>query len=509
MRRLLTLALALVLCLSLAGCLEPENDAPEDFWEIESPVETEPEPESAPEVLTLPYLSSQPLNPVSCSDGAQQAVASLLYEGLFTLDESFTPQNALCVSYVRSTNGKTYTFTLREDVTFTDGTALTPADVIAAYRRAQVSDRYAARFENITGMRAGRGTVILTLARADSALPALLDIPVFKSGTDKYTAPIGTGPYRFVSDESGEYLARNESWWNDGSGLPDRIALVAAKDADTSVYLFTAGKAHLLTADLLGETPAASVGGTEITDAPTTTMYYLAFNATKKMPTADKTLRVAMNAALDRDAIVTSLLADHARSAQFPISPVSPLYPAELETTYTAGSYGEALAARSSGNAAPLELRLIVNEENSFKAALAEHIARALSQSYVTVTPVVLSWADYLVALNEKDFDLYLGEVRLTADWNITSLVGTNGALNYGGFTDASTDTALAAFLAKETTATAAALCARLAEEAPILPVAFKSLSVLTPAGKINGVSPTQTHPLNRLEAWTFRFNEQ
>lgn len=507
MKRLLIFALLLALCLPLSGCLDAEDEEPEDFWELEEPIEIEEPAPEEPTVFTLPYLSSQSLNPITCSDGVQQMAASLLYEGLFTLDEHFVPQNALCSSYVKSGNGLSYTFTLRDGVVFTDGSALTPADVVSAYRRAQVSDRYAARFANITGIRAGRNTVILTLARADSALPALLDIPIIKSGTDKYPVPVGTGPYRFGSDEKGDCLLRNASWWGGGEGLPERIALAAAKDAGAAAYLFSANRAHLLTADLLSDSPAASIGGVELTDAPTTTLYYLGFNAKKGAATADRTLRAAMGAALDREAIIASLLANHADAARFPISPASALYPAEPDAPYNSAAYGEALDARVTGEPRPLALTLLVNEENVFKTALADYLAKTLSQRYVTVTVSALPWADYVQALEGKGFDLYLGEVRLTADWNVAPLVGTNGALNYGGFTDGATDAALAAFLANENETTAAALYARLAEEAPLLPIAFKAVSLLTPTDRIDGAAPTQTHPLNALENWTFHFD--
>lgn len=507
MKRLLTFALALALCLPLAGCAGSEPAEPEDFWATEEFVEETPADETEPTVFTLPYLNSQSLNPISCSDGAQQIAASLLYEGLFSLDEHFVPQNTLCASYTRSGDGRTYTFTLREDVVFTDGTALTPADVLSTFRRAQVSDRFSARFANVAGMRVGRNTIIFTLMRADSALPALLDIPILKSGTDKYPVPVGTGPYRFATDENGECLLRNEDWWGDGDALPERIALCAAKDAGATAYLFSASRAHLLIADLLSDSPAASIGGVDLTDVSTANLYYIGFNAKKGAPTADRTLRAAMNAALDRDAIVATLLASHAQSAQFPISPASPLYPAALDTPYTVTGYGEALAARLTGDAQPIALTLIVNEDSSFKAALAEHLAKALTAEYVTVTVSVLPWSDYMEALESGSFDLYFGEVRLTADWNITPLVSANGALNYGGFSDPATETALAAFLANENETTAAALCARLAEESPFLPVAFKSLSLLTPAGAVDGLAPSLSRPMNGLESWSFHFD--
>lgn len=485
--------LILMLCLLLLGCQNREPAPPEDFWVADETGEPEPTDTAEPTVFTLPYLSSQSLNPITCSDGVQQTMGSLLYEGLFTLDRHFTPQNVLCASYTQK--DLSYTFTLRAGVTFTDGSPLTPADVVATYRRAQISERYAARFRNVVAMRAGSDAVTLTLSRADSALPALLDIPIVKSGTDKYPVPVGTGPYCFASDETVDTLVRNESWWGDGTGLPERIALVAAKDEDAAAYLFTAGRAHLLVADLLGDSAAASIGGADLTDAPTSTLYYIGFNV-KSGATADRALRAAIHDALDRDTIVATSLAGHAQGARFPISPSSPLYPTET---------GIAPAAAASP-AVDAALTLLVNEESSCKTALGEHIAKALTEEGFAVSVTALSWEDYYKALKSRDFNLYLGEVRLTADWNLAPLIGTGGALNYGGFSDAATDAALAAFLADETAETAAALCARLTERVPITPIAFKSVSVLTSAGQLDGLAPTASHPLNGLARWRFHF---
>ena len=137
MKRLLILMLAL--CLLLTGCQNQESAPPEDFWVADEAAEAAPANTAKPTEFTLPYLSSQSLNPITCSDGVQQTAASLLYEGLFTLDRHFTPQNALCASYTQT--GLRYTFTLREGVTFTDGSPLTPADVIVRMMFASMPER--------------------------------------------------------------------------------------------------------------------------------------------------------------------------------------------------------------------------------------------------------------------------------------------------------------------------------------------------------------------------------
>ncbi len=511
MKRWTELLCAMALCLALTGCYEAEVPEEEDFWAYTPEETTDTEEVShAAQVFTLPYLSSQTLDPIACPDGVQQVIGSLLYEGLFVLNERFEPQPLLCSSYSCSGNNLTYTFELRDGVTFSNGAAFTSSDVLSTYRRAQISDRFAARFANVASMRAGRGTFTVTLRQPDSAFPALLDIPIVKSGTEKDPVPLGTGPYLFLTDSEGPCLVRSENWWGDTPPVLERIELASAKDADTAVYLFSARSAHLLTADLLSATTAASLGSVDMTDAPTTAMLFLGFN-TAKPALAEPAMRVAIGRAIDRDAVATVLLAGHAQPAQFPISPVSPLYPAASEIPYDAGVYEEALTSAQDEatppvDVQPLELTLLVNAENSFKTAVAEYLAKEFTAAHVTVTPVILPWNEYLEALERGNFDLWLGETRLTADWDITALVGTDGVLNYGKFTNADVDAALRAFLSSESPATAQALCAKLAELSPILPIAFKSLSILTPEGLIEGVSPTAAQPLRALDQWTFRF---
>ena len=156
----------------------------------------------------------------------------------------------------------------------------------------------------------------------------------------------------------------------------------------------------------------------------------------------------------------------------------------------------------------PRSLTILVSESDSFKVSIADYLSRTLSTDGLSVTVRALPWSDYLAALQSGNFDLYLAEVRLTADWNITSLIGAGGALNYGRYADEQCNTLLAAFLANETAQTANALCRYLGQNAPIAPIAFKTASVLTPEGLIDGLTPTVSSPFYGLEGWTVHLSE-
>lgn len=509
-RRFFALLGALMLALTLTGCwsadVEPDDGG--NFCEEPSGGQADSADAATPiTAFALPYLQGVSFDPVTCPDGMQQTVGALLYEAMFVLDESFAPQPVLCSRYEHNDTYTSYTFYLRENVSFSDGSALVARDVLATLRRAAESERYGARFANVGSMRVSNGALVISLTRADSAFPALLDIPIVKSGSEKDAVPLGTGPYLYVTDSGGAHLQRSGEWWR-GTALPlERIELRAVKDADTASYLFSSREVHLLAADLTDGAGELRSAGTLLTDYPSAAMVYLGFN-TRRAPLSDAALRSAIAGSFDRATIVTGYLAGHADAARFPISPRSAVYPAELDTTLAAPELSAALETAGVTAERPRTLTLLVHEGDPFKVSIADYLSRTLTQGPLTVTVRALPWADYLTALESGIYDLYLGEVRLTADWDFSALVRSDGALNYGGYADEQCDALLDAFLAGETEQTAAALCRYLGQNAPIAPIAFKSLSLLTPEGLVDGLTPTVSSPFYGFEGWTVRFDE-
>ena len=115
-----------------------------------------------------------------------------------------------------------------------------------------------------------------------------------------------------------------------------------------------------------------------------------------------------------------------------------------------------------------------------------------------------LSWTDYQKALAQGDFDLYLGAVTLSADFDPTPLL--SGALNYGRYWNADTNALTDAYRAAAGTAretAAAALWARLAQEAPFAVLCFQNQSVLTQWGVVSGLTPTQQNPFYGFVHWS------
>ena len=80
------------------------------------------------------------------------------------------------------------------------------------------------------------------------------------------------------------------------------------------------------------------------------------------------------------------------------------------------------------------------------------------------------------------------------------SLLEPGGALNYGHWSHPDTSRLLQELAgAEDRTAAMRALCAHLKDQAPILPVCFKSTSVLTQAEAVEGLDPTAAEPFYAL----------
>lgn len=503
LRKTLPLLLALLL---LTGCWQEE--LPEDTGLIspgeELPQEPEPEPELLlPESFSLPYAPDQSLDPIDCPDGPQQTAASLICEGLFRLTPDLETENLLCESYTYDSERYAYTFTLRSGVLFSDGSPLTARDVRAALERARQSERYRARLAHISSISAGDGTVTITLSRPNTGFPALLDIPISKESGG---VPLGTGPYFLSQDEDGAFLAANPAWWQGGGQPVERIGLTEASGQDAVLYRFSSHEVQLITADLTGTDPAVLTGSVNQWEADTAVLQYVGLN-TAAAPLDDAALRCALGECLNREHIVSGFLSGHGRAAQFPVSPRSPLYPQELEIRFSADAPVQAVSR--TGYVPERTLTLLVNGENSFKTAVADYLAESFTAAGVPVETRVLPWEEYAAALEAGDFDLYYGEVRLTADWDLSPLLSSGGALNYGGWMDAETDGLLAAYNAAENrTAAMEALCSRLRQQSPILPVCFKSTSVLTQTGVLEELTPTAAEPLYGLTGCTIHLRE-
>lgn len=509
MKRLIPLFLALSVLLSGCGKVEegtsfdPLNELRE-YYGTEEVVETPPLT-----TFTLPYCTGETWDPVTCNDGVQRTVTSLVYETLYQLDETFMPHPLLVERAEYDNENFVYTLYPRSGVRFSDGSEMTPQDVAASLLRAAHSQRYGSRLWQVRTVTVQGSAVEVTLTEDNRGFTALLDIPVVKSGTENSAIPVGTGPYLPSPDKT--QLLRNSFWWQNKTLPFDSVTLRGYKSEEAAAYAFASHDVNLFIYDLLSDISLASASNSNATVADTAVMHYLGFNMSKYY-LSDPSVRHAISLAIDRDEIVGAALSGHAVATQFPLHPASPLYPAALEEDSSTTAVYEALAQQElSDGEWKYQLRLLVNNDNSFKVAAAESIAAMLNRHDFDVTVLALPWEDFLYVLEAGNYDLYYGQCKLSADWDPSPLLGTEGILNYGGYSNAMTDTLLAAYRSAEgdsRTEAMETLCLHLQSQSPIVPLYFERVDVLLSRNAVDVITPTATEPFYGLEKWKVNWGE-
>ena len=340
--------------------------------------------------------------------------------------------------------------------------------------------------------------MVLTLSQPNSSLPLLLDIPI-ALGTG--ARPLGTGPYLLTDSGGSLSLTARSDWWQGSGSLPvQEIRLASLTKSDELVSAFNSGEVSLIDVDLTGNSELGSSGSYQVWDYPSTDLLYLGFNASQGL-CRDPEVRRAVARAIDRDSLAETIFARHAAAAAIPVHPVSLLYNEELAKRL---SYDPSILTDL--DLKGRSLTLLVNIENTAKSAAANEIARQLQEAGLRVTVERLPWEEYTAALAARDFDLYLGEVYLTPDFDLSALISPGGALNYGGWEDSVISGLLSAFRTAEgelRQSAAASLYRYLCQQAPIAPICFKNGSVLTQYGRLDQLNPTQYNVFYDLSHWT------
>ena len=491
-----------ILCLSLSLLMLTAcgTSAP-----VEPPV-TAPSPTVSvvptPAPFALGYYPDQHMHPTLGTSHANLSLSPLIYEGLFALDASFSPVPVLCESWKSSEDNLVWNFTLRTGVVFSDGTPLT-AELVADALTLAASDKshYAQRLGDVSAIHATEGIVTITLSKASSALPALLDIPI-ALGNEEH--PLGTGQYYLSEVDGDDVLLVHENWWRDLPAPIDEILLQPIRQSDDLIVAFDAGRISLIDTDIMGTNTLGYSGEYETWDYPTTGMLFLGAN-TAEGPCASAQLRRIMTSCIDRESIAQVDYARHALPATLPAHPSAAIYDTILAATVP---YDPAFVSDMVRELPALDapLRLLVNSENAAKLAAATRISADLNSAGIATELVALPFNEFTTALETGAFDLYLGEVVLTGDFDISPLIGTGGSLNFGNWSDADTDSMLALLGAAPQQGyapSATNLYWHLLEQSPIIPICFKNGSVLTQWGRISGITATQNNIFWGLENWT------
>ncbi|SPD64406.1 Glutathione ABC transport system substrate binding protein GsiB [Cupriavidus taiwanensis] len=198
--------------------------------------------------------ASDTLDPAKQSNQNDYVRCNMVYNGLTSLDRSLAPRAALAETF-NTTDAKTWVFTLRKGVTFHDGKALSPADVVYSIMRHKdpaTASKAKVLTEQIESVKAtGPNEVTVVLSSPNADLPVILGTSHFhiiKDGTTDFSAGIGTGPYKIKEFKPGvrTLVVRNDAYWKPGKPYLDEIELVGIADESARVNALLSGGMDLV-----------------------------------------------------------------------------------------------------------------------------------------------------------------------------------------------------------------------------------------------------------------------
>ena len=269
-------------------------------------------------------------------------VAPKIYDGLLDYDNDLNIVPALAESYDVSEDGKTVTFKLREGVVWHDGAPFTSADVQFSVMEIlkQVHPRGPNSFREVESIDTPDDlTAVFNLAnpapymlRALSAYESPMVPKHLLEGqdprnSDLATNPVGTGPFKFVEWQKGQYirLDKNENYWKEGLPYLDRLVGRFIPDASTrtaameneEVMYGAYGAIPNIDAVRLRDTDGFSV----TTDGYSmiNPMALIEFNTTKP-PFDNPALRKAVSIALDREFLIENIWFGYGKPASAALS---------------------------------------------------------------------------------------------------------------------------------------------------------------------------------------------
>ncbi|WP_461203073.1 peptide ABC transporter substrate-binding protein [Enterococcus sp. N342-3-1-2] len=417
-----------------------------------------------------------------------------VYEGLYRLDADSKPEAAGASELAEvSDDGLTYTLKLREDAKWSNGEPVTAADYVYGWQRtvsAETGSEYAYLFApvaNAEAITAGDADASelgikavsdyeleITLNTPTPYFPYLLAFPSFfpqsqavveengdqyaqTSDNSVYNGPFVLSGFDGPGTDTEWAYEKNDQYWDKDSVKLDTINVSVVKESATSLNLFQDGQADDVI--LTGELAQQMANDEAFVSEPLARTSYLEYNQIDEdSPFRNENLRKAISYAIDRDALVTSILGDGSLASTGLVPSGMTFSPSDnTDFVDEAGSvieYDQDKAkeywetAKSELGIDSLDFEILASDTDSTKKVI-EYIQSAVQDTLDGVT-ISLSPVPFSVRLdrsNTGDFDVVMG--GWGADYadasSFTDLFVTGNSYNRGQWSNEDYDAAVKA----------------------------------------------------------------
>ena len=356
------------------------------------------------------------LDPNKTSSYFSFEVLENVYDTLVETDENLEMQPALAESWDISDDNLTWTFQLRDDVTFHDGSDFTSEDVAYSYHR--IIDEELANAWKFTAIEdiatPDDYTVVITLSQPTPNLlsnlggfkgMAIVSQENVESG-DITTAPIGTGPFSLEEWTSGDHitLTANPDYWG---GAPEIAGVEYQFISEPSTALAALQSGEIQWTDVIPPQQVDQLQGDDTLElgvTPSSDYWYLALNEAHA-PWDNVKARQAIAYAIDRDAIIQAVSYGTAAANQLAI-PEQSIWYVDYDTYSTDIDKAKDLLAEAGYDGGTLDLLATSDYPETVTAA--QIIAANLEPLGIEVEIRQPDFSTWLDEQNSGNFDMLM-----------------------------------------------------------------------------------------------------
>ena len=485
-KRIMACVLCVALALGIAACSKKTQNAPVAAGGKE---------------FTLPFVSSDSVNPYTCKDEGNRLLCKLIYEPLFCVNTKKELIHVLAEKFIVEDN--TITVTLKQ-VLFSDGSELSSDDVVYSFHQAMQSEVYKDSLSVFANaQRKGSSVVRFTLSQSDVYALNLLTFPIISKKN-----ACGTGLYTFETGNEGSMLAYNKNHEGEKPEF-DTIRLCACSGYEKAPKLFHEEKIDYLFEHFDDTNIRTSALNTQY--AKLNNLVFIGLNADNKL-LSDTSFRNALNHSINQSALCKEAMEGYGVPTATPFdadwsemgsivsnSVLSNLKNAK-ESFKTADCSYDKMGISLQFEDKPITLGLIVNAANNMKIALAEQIKTQLMNCGISVEVKKMPLDEYNVAIENGNFDMYIGEVKIPDDFNFDCFFTKGGGADFG-IKSAKMNEAYAAFRSGKITLQD--FVSTFCEENPFIPICYKCANVCIGAGIQYNGDICENIPFPQIEEWS------
>ena len=339
-----------------------------------------------------------------------QTVAAGTREVLFNIFEGLVKPNsdgemipAVAEKYELSEDGTTYTFTLRDGVKFHNGQTVTAEDVVYSINRCAAVPEgqekpLVAAFSAIRSVEAlDEKTVTVTIAQRDLEFISYMTAAIIPAGyADQATAPVGTGPFKFVSRTPQEnfIMERFEDYWGTPAWL-DKVTYKICENADALVMNLN-GSSIDLCAHLTSAQAAQLNSNFKVLEGTMNLVQAIYLNNQAK-PFDNQLVRQALCYAIDRQGIMDMVADGHGTAVGSSIYPAFTKYflPELVDKYPHSVEKAKELLAQAGY---PDGFDMTISVPNNYQPHMdtAEVVAEQLREAGINVTIQPVEWSTWL-----------------------------------------------------------------------------------------------------------------